>query len=72
MKTETVTGIPMAEVPFEKLKSDEKRWAIENAARTLKEFAKLNRKENKSLLQAARQYLKDEIADSQKTLKQTT
>lgn len=62
----------MSQVPFEKLKGDERQWAIEGAAGTLKEFAKLNRKENKSLLQAARQYLKDEIADSKATLKQTS
>ena len=64
--------VQMAQVPFEKLKGDERQWAIEGAARTLKEYAKLLRKENKPLLNAARKYLKDEIADSEKTLDQTS
>jgi hypothetical protein len=62
----------MAQIPFEKLKVDERQWAVEGAATTLKEYAKLKRKENKPLLKAARQYLEDEISDSKKTLKETT
>ena len=62
----------MAEVPFDKLKGDERQWAIEDAANCLKRFAKINRKENKALLKAARQYLRDEIADSKKTLNETS
>lgn len=50
-----------------KLKGDEREWAIESAARSLKEFAKIKR--DKPLLKAARAYLKQEIADSQKVLK---
>lgn len=50
-------------------KEQEKQWAIEDAARTLKDYAKLLR--NKTLLKEARAYLKKEIADSQKVLKTT-
>lgn len=50
-------------------KQQEREWAIEDAARTLKNFAKLKR--DKELLKAAREYLKKEIADSQKVLKTT-
>lgn len=60
------------EIPFEKLKGEERFWKIESAASTLKQYAKLKRKENSTLLKAAREYLKEEIADSQKTLKQTS
>lgn len=52
---------------FENLKGDERQWAIEGAARSLKEFAKIKR--DKPLLKAARAYLKQEIIDSQKVLK---
>jgi len=54
---------------FGKLKGDEKRWAIESAASTLRSYAKLLR--DKPLLKAAREQLKTEIADSQKALKTT-
>jgi predicted RNA binding protein with dsRBD fold (UPF0201 family) len=40
---------------------------IEDAARALKKFASIKR--DKELLKAARAYLKQEIADSQKVLK---
>jgi len=46
---------------------DERRYAIEDAARALKNFASIKR--DKDLLKAARAYLKQEIADSQKVLK---
>lgn len=46
---------------------DERRYAIEDAARALKKFASIKR--DKELLKAARAYLKQEIADSQKVLK---
>jgi len=59
----------MVQPKLEKLKGDERQWAIEGAARTLKEFAKIKR--DKPLLKAARAYLKQEIADSQKVLKTT-
>jgi hypothetical protein len=48
-------------------KEQEKEWAIEDAARTLKSYAKLKR--DKELLKAARAYLIQEIADSKKVLK---
>jgi hypothetical protein len=68
-----VTESPvMTETPFEKLKGDERQWRIEDAARTLKGFAKLKRKENKALLNAARDYLKQEMSDSKKTLDMTS
>jgi hypothetical protein len=38
---------PMAEIPFDKLKGEERQWRIESAARTLKDYAKLKRKENR-------------------------
>jgi hypothetical protein len=63
---------PMAEIPFDKLKGEERQWRIESAARTLKDYAKLKRKENTALLKAAREYLKEEIADSKKTLNETS
>jgi len=65
-------AIVRLEIPFEKLKGDERFWKIESAARTLKEYAKLKREENSDLLKAARQYLKEEVADSNKTLKETS
>jgi len=61
-----------SEIPFEKLKGDDRFWKIESAARTLKEFAKLKRKENSALRKAARQYLKEEVEDSKKTLAETS
>lgn len=57
----------MADRKLASLKGDERQWAIESAARTLKDFAKMRR--DKPLLKAARAYLKQEIADSQKVLK---
>ena len=42
---------------------------VESAARVLKEFAQIKRE--KPLLKAAREYLKQEIKDSQKTLQTT-
>ena len=59
----------MADKKFETLKGDEKRWAVEGAARTLQEYAKILR--DKPLLKAARDELKRQIADSQKALKTT-
>lgn len=50
-------------------KEQEKEWAIEDAARTLKNYAKLKR--DKELLKGARAYLKREIADSKKVLNTT-
>lgn len=54
---------------FESLKGEERWWEVENAARTMKEFAKIRR--DKPLLKAARAYLKQEIEDSRKILKTT-
>jgi len=48
-------------------KEQEKEWAIEDAARTLKSYAKLRR--DKPLLKAARAFLRQEIADSKNVLK---
>lgn len=69
-------AVPMKEVPMateRKLSAikdkQERQWAIEDAARTLKKFASIKR--DKELLKAARAYLKQEIADSQKVLKTT-
>ena len=56
----------MPEQPLAKLKGDERNWAIESAARTLKEFARIRR--DKPMLKAARAYLKQEIADSKKAM----
>lgn len=50
-------------------KQQEREWAIEDAALTLKSFARIKR--DKPLLKAAREYLKKEIADSKKILKTT-
>lgn len=47
--------------------ADEKRWAIESAATTLKEFFRI--KADKPLLKAARAELKQQIADSKAALK---
>ena len=59
----------MADKPFAKLSGDERRWRIDEAASTLRNYAKLLR--DKQLLRAARTQLKQEIADSQKALKTT-
>lgn len=56
----------MPEKPLAKLKGDERQWAIEAAARTLKDFARIRR--DKPMLKAARAYLKQEIADSKKAM----
>lgn len=53
----------------ESAKQEERRWKIESAASTLKEFAKLKR--DKKLLKEARDFLKQEIADAKKVLKTT-
>ena len=66
------TNVPMAttEKKLSAIKDkDERRWAIEGAARALKKFASIKR--DKELMKAARAYLKQEIADSQKVLKTT-
>ena len=52
----------MQEQPLSKLKGDDRKWAIQSAANTLKEFARIRR--DKPMLKAARAYLKQEIADS--------
>lgn len=52
---------------FETLKSDEKDWAIDRAADTLKEFARI--KKDPKLLKAARKRLKEQIAEAQKAVK---
>ena len=54
----------MPEQPLSKLKGDDREWAIESAAKTLKDFARIRR--DKPMLKAARAYLKQEIADSKK------
>jgi len=56
----------MADLPLAKLKGDDRKWAIQSAANTLKEFARIRR--DKPLLKAARAYLKQEIADSKKAM----
>ncbi len=56
----------MAHLPLAKLKGDERQWAIESAASTLKEFARIKR--DKPLLKAARADLKQQIADSKKAM----
>lgn len=62
----------MAEVPFEKLKGEERQWRISDAAETLKRYAALKRKENASLLKAARKELEKQIEDSKKALQKTS
>ena len=57
----------MIEKPLSKLKGDDRQWAIEGAARTLKEFARIRR--DKPLLKAARAQLRQEIADSKAGMK---
>ena len=46
---------------------DNKRYLIEDAARTLKRFAAIKR--DKALMKAARAYLKQEIKDTQTAIK---
>lgn len=53
--------------------SDEKRFMIEDAARTMKRFAEIKReikeiKADKELFEAARGVLKQEIADTKKAM----
>lgn len=53
--------------------SEEKRWMIEDAARTLKRLAEIKReikeiKTDKPLFAAAREVLKQEIADTKKAM----
>ncbi len=55
------------EKPLSQLKGDDRHWAIESAARTLKDFARIKR--DKPMLMAARAYLKQEIEDSKKAIK---
>lgn len=55
------------EKPYSQMKGDEKRYCIEDAARTLKRYAAI--KKDKALMSAAREELKKEIADSQAALK---
>lgn len=72
-----VTGIP--EVPKKKKSSavkdkDEKRWMIEDAARTMKRLAVLKReikeiKADPPLFKAARELLQQEIADIKSGMK---
>lgn len=57
----------MAKSELAGLKGDDRKWKIEDAARTLKSFAKLKR--DPELLKAAREELKREIKDSQNVLK---
>ena len=56
----------MPHKPLAKLKGDERDWAIESAARTLKEFARI--KKDKPLMKAARAELKKEVADAKKAI----
>lgn len=53
--------------------SDEKRWMIEDAARTMKRLAEIKReireiKADKPLFEAARAVLRQEIADTKKAM----
>lgn len=56
----------MAHKPFAKLKGFDREMAIDNAAHTLKEFARI--KKDKPLLKAARAELKKQIADAKKAI----
>ena len=56
----------MPEKKLSQLKGDDRQWAIESAARTLKDFARIKR--DTPMLKAARAYLKMEIADSKKAM----
>lgn len=56
--------------PLSQIKgAEEKRWAIESAANTLKEFFRI--KTDKPLLKAARAELKKQIADAKAAIKTT-
>ena len=57
----------MPEQPLSKLKGDERYYAIQRAAGTLKDFARIKR--DKPMLKAVRAYLKQEIADSKIAVK---
>ena len=59
-------GLIMPEQPLSKLKGDEREYAIQRAAQTLKDFARIKR--DKPMMKAARAYLKMEIADSKKAM----
>ena len=56
----------MSNKPLKSLKGEKRTWAIDSAASTLKEFARI--KKDKPLLAAARKELKRQIADSQKAM----
>lgn len=56
----------MSDRPLSKLKGIDRQFAIENAARALKEFARIKR--DKDLLKAARVELKRELADTKKAM----
>ena len=57
----------MSSEPLSKMSADDKRWAIESAAGTLKAFFRI--KKDKPLLKAAREYLKEEIANAKSAMK---
>lgn len=57
-----------AEKPMKQMKEDERHYAVQDAVRTLKDYAKVRKQ--KELFGAARDALKQEIADSQALLKQ--
>lgn len=57
----------MTEKSYGQMKGDEKRYRSEDAARTLKQYAKINK--DKVLLAAAREVLKMEIKLSQEAVK---
>jgi len=64
---ETVEPAIMNRKPFSQLKGDERRWAIDEAVGTLKQYAKV--KKDKDLMKAAREELKKQVAESQALLK---
>lgn len=57
----------MHEKPMTKMTAEQKEYEIEEAARTLKQFAKIRK--NKALFAAARAQLQKEIKASQEMLK---
>jgi len=58
----------MPKPKYKTIKSaDEKRWAVDSAVSTLKEYAKIRK--DPELMAAAKQALKVEIAESQKMVK---
>lgn len=60
----------MSERPLSQIRgADEKRWAIERAASTLKEFFRI--KKDKPLLKAARAELKRQLAETKAAIKTT-